>query len=87
MATKQINFEVEYYENPNDNTDYYFRVMSNDILIDKFPIEDVESIITDYLNDQKRFVGRTSAKELHKETFDCSKEEPCGNDGCPYGDD
>lgn len=82
-----MEYEVEYYENPNDNTDYYFRAVGNGIIIDRFEIDDACSIIKDYMEAQKRTEGYETPEGLHEAVFDCSEEYPCGIEGCPFGEE
>lgn len=37
-----MEYELEFYENPNDNTDYYFRAVADGIVIDKFDVDDAQ---------------------------------------------
>ena len=87
MPTTNMEYEVEFYENPNDNSDYYFRAIAKGIVIDKFDIDDACSIIKDYMEAQKRTEGYTSPSLLHVAVFDCDKENPCEFEGCPFGDE
>jgi hypothetical protein len=80
-----MEYELEFYENPNDNTDYYFRAVADGIVIDKFDVDDVCSIVKEYMDNQKRTLGYKSPKRLHEAIFNCDKENPCEFEGCPFG--
>lgn len=81
-----MEYEVEYYENPNDNTDCYFRAVCDGIIIDRFEIDEVCSVVQEYMHNQKRTEGYKTPENLHEAVFDCSNENPCEFEGCPFGE-
>ena len=64
-------------------------VMVKGILVDRFYYDDVVQMITDHIeesniNDICNIATAKEAIRIHEETFECSKDAPCEQDGCPF---
>ena len=63
-------------------------VLVKGVLVDRFYFDDVIQMLKDHIeehdvNDICYITSEKQARKIHEDVFECSKDAPCGEDGCP----